>query len=228
MALCPHCGSTLDVLLCPDGHGKYYRIPAPCTCPEAKAEILYNLDERKRRTAVDPSGTGTVPGIGAHFLSAKPYGRFAKYVEEFTRESAGLVLSGAHSTGKTYAAAAVALAIAAKGYTARMVTEPALIREIRDGYGTMQSEQHVIDSFLAPDLLVIDDLGKSKVTDWLIAQLFAVIDGRYAADKITIFTTDRTDTQLLERWSLDKTNAKAILRRIGDVCLSIDMKEVRP
>jgi DNA replication protein DnaC len=225
---CPHCSAELGVLLCPDGHGRYFRVDEPCTCAEARRETAERLEARRRGTEIAPD-TYTVAGIGTHYLTARTYSVFSSYVAAFAPStSGGLYLTGRTRSGKTYAASAVAIGVARMGYRTRVVTCPNLMQEIRDAYGTKQSEKHVIDGFIAPDLLVIDDLGKEKVTEWSLSMFFSVIDGRLNGDKPLIVTTDRSDQELLERWSVDRTNARAILARLKEMCMKIDMKEVRP
>lgn len=48
-------------------------------------------------------------------------------------------------------------------------------------------------------LLILDDLGAQRNTDWALEQLDSLIDHRYVCEKLTIFTTNLTSKQLPAR-----------------------------
>ena len=73
----------------------------------------------------------------------------------------------------------------------------------------------VSDEAVAVPLLVLDDLGKEKMTQRLETVLFAIIDERTANNKVTIITTNYTSQGLQDRFSNAETGP-AFIRRLKD------------
>lgn len=73
----------------------------------------------------------------------------------------------------------------------------------------------VIDYLIEVPLLVLDDLGKEKMTQRLETDLFAIIDERTANNKVTIITTNYTSQGLQDRFSNAETGP-AFIRRLKD------------
>ena len=73
----------------------------------------------------------------------------------------------------------------------------------------------VIDYLIEVPLLVLDDLGKERMTQRLESDLFAIIDERTANNRVTIITTNYTSQGLQERFSNAETGP-AFIRRLKD------------
>lgn len=111
------------------------------------------------------------------------------YVENFDyfyNKGAGLLLYGNCGTGKTYAACEVANALIEKGRPC-LVTNIAYIVNTLSGF---ENNRDYIDSLNKFDLLVIDDFGTERRTEFMEEQLFSVIDARYRSGKPMIITTN--------------------------------------
>ncbi len=111
-----------------------------------------------------------------------------KYVDRWDAilaERLSFTLSGGVGCGKTYAAAAIANAILDKGYRAWMVTAPALVE--RMGWEEYDSTMNRLKVF---ELVVIDDLGAERGTDFAKQKIFEAIDARKNAGLPTIVTTN--------------------------------------
>lgn len=68
-----------------------------------------------------------------------------------------------------------------------------LLREIKSGYDEGKSETGLLEEINNTEVLVIDELGKGKKSDWEIAKLDDIISARYNMGKATIFTTNYTE-----------------------------------
>jgi DNA replication protein DnaC len=123
--------------------------------------------------------------------------RALAYCRRFGDEAAradglGLLFWGPAGTGKTHLAVATLAELAANhGVRGRFCTFPALLDEITHSYdkASMTSESGALGSVLAADVLVLDDLGARKMTDWAADTLFTIVNGRYMARRPTIITT---------------------------------------
>jgi len=70
-----------------------------------------------------------------------------------------------------------------------------LLSEIKSGYDQGLSEMSVLESINNIDILVIDELGKGRKSDWEIAILDTIVSNRYNMRKTTIFTTNYTENK---------------------------------
>lgn len=96
-----------------------------------------------------------------------------------------LILAGNPGTGKTHLAAGVANYLLQNGSTAVYITAIAAIRQIRETWQnrTGKTEGQVIQDFVKPDLLIIDEIGVQHGTEAEKLHLFDLINARYEAVK---------------------------------------------
>lgn len=132
--------------------------------------------------------------------------------------SAGLVITGDPGTGKTWAACAVLKEWAARGLGSAMFCRASeIIDDAMDAVGK-NVKRDMMEMYLSPKLLLIDDLGKENPTDFAVEMIFRVINERGEAGKPTIITTNYDAAGLFNRLSSrskDEVTAAAILSRIA-------------
>ena len=167
-------------------------------------------------------------GIPDKFTTAKVEGEApTRYVRAFGPDMhRGLYLIGGVGAGKTYAAAAVAVAIADKGFRVAFSTTLGLLNEVKSTFGDGDSdESEVMDHYSKADLLVLDDLGKEPPKEWALSVLWALVNNRYESTRPTIVTTQYDDAALLKRLAAhgDKETAEAIVSRLREMCYRVEM-----
>ena len=82
------------------------------------------------------------------------------------------------------------------------VVTPDLLQSIRRGYDNpdaARTAQAIVDSARTIDILVLDDLGSEKPSDWVREQLFVLINARYEAELPTIITSNYGTADLVDR-----------------------------
>jgi DNA replication protein DnaC len=110
-----------------------------------------------------------------------------------------------------------------------------LIREIRNSYNpeTRSSELEVLEPVVETDVLLLDDLGAWKMTDWMHDTLFYILNSRYIAKRATLITTNYQDADREAVLAADSLRRKEYLvERIGqrlrsrlmEMCLVIRME----
>lgn len=100
-----------------------------------------------------------------------------------------LILQGGVGTGKTHLAYAIAGAVLAQGYSVYAHTTPDLLDKLRSGYQDDTYDQWM-DQLCNVDLLVLDDLGTERSTEWASQALFQVINYRYSKRLPMVVTTN--------------------------------------
>ena len=138
-----------------------------------------------------------------------------------TDDKSSLILHGETGTCKSRGAWMVFNRLWRKHYPAK-----SLFLQMRKFEGLIEKgfdERHhgkVLDILISCPVLVLDDLGKERLTQRLESDLFAVIDERTANLKTTIITTNYTGDLLLERFH-NKETGVALVRRIRDYFVAI-------
>lgn len=147
-------------------------------------------------------------------------------------ESKGLFLYGPPGTGKTHLAAAIVNARLEKGMHAVFVTVPELMADIRCTIGRGHDTSRLLEIVKDVDLLVMDDMGAERLTDWVIEQLFDLINARSMRKKQTIVTSNYSPSELVARMAVrdragkieDDLPGHRIVSRLSEMCQKVGMK----
>ena len=116
-----------------------------------------------------------------------------------TREPALLVLCGSPGSGKTHASIGAGMQLSREGlcvYFTTVITFLARLRASFDAEG--QSFERTLAPATGADALILDDLGREKETDWVRERLFALVDERYSARRLTIVTSNKLPNEAPE------------------------------
>lgn len=139
----------------------------------------------------------------------------------------GLLYIGPVGVGKTHLAVSILKLLSERGFTCLFYEFGALLKEIQDSYNpnTKTSELGVLAPVLNADVLVLDELGASKPTDWVRDTMAHIINTRYNDKKATIFTTNYPDERLNEREETLEDRIGVRLRsRLYEMCKTVEMK----
>ncbi len=128
-------------------------------------------------------------------LAAVRYAR--KFSEEFPAPRKGLCLIGQPGIGKTHLAVAVLrTVILSKGARGLFYDTRDLLRVIRSTYNPLvrTAEMDILRPVMEADLLVLDDLGSEKTSEWVEETMNLIVNTRYNERRHTIFTSNYEDT----------------------------------
>ena len=111
----------------------------------------------------------------------------------------GLWLFGDVGTGKTSLAMLVSKAALDAGRSVAIYSLPRLLSDIKETYEdrSQSSYMELFERVVGVDLLHIDDLGAEKRTDWILEQLYSIINERWQEQKAIIVTTNLVDVDEL-------------------------------
>lgn len=143
--------------------------------------------------------------------------RYVENFQELKKQGKGLLLYGNVGRGKTYAACEVANALIDKGY-------PVLVTNFSRVLNTLQStfeKQEYIDNLNKFALLVIDDLGIERETEYAKEQVYNIIDSRYRAGLPMIITTNLSIDKIKNPSDIENGR---IYDRIIERCFPIEVK----
>jgi DNA replication protein DnaC len=142
--------------------------------------------------------------------------RYISEWEQNRKSGVGLIFIGNCGGGKTHLACAIGHEIVNLGYSVRYICVVDLLREIRTA--PLNCLEDVIDSYKRCSMLILDDLGTEKSSDWVDEQLYAIVNGRTANYRPTIITTNLSNA---EEW---KRVQSKVIDRIGERCEKVMLK----
>lgn len=159
--------------------------------------------------------------------------RMAKtFSEEFPVVNKGLLLIGPHGIGKTHLAAAILRHVIRRtGARGLFYEVPALLRMIRDTYNPVvrTTEIDVIRPVMEAELLVLDELGAEKTSEWVDETMTLIVNTRYSHRRPTIFTTHFPEREPDPKSLVDVLCERVsgpIYSRLHEMCEFIVMEDV--
>ena len=227
------------LLHCKTCHGlRQTVIPAPggtgflrprCLCPcqsaaekqrkaaEEKRERLERTQRRKAHGLQDrrlydctfANDNGKTPGLTA---KAK---RYVEHWEDAARKNIGLLLFGDVGTGKSFLAGCIANALMEQEISVKMTNFAAVLNDLA---ATFEGRNEYISKLCRYPLLILDDFGMERGTEYGLEQVYNVIDSRYRSEKPLIVTTNLS---LDELNNPPDTAHKRIYDRVTEMCTPV-------
>ena len=141
--------------------------------------------------------------------------RYVGAVARNLDQGRGLWIQGDVGTGKTTLAMLVSKAALEHGRSVAIYSLPRLLNLLREAMGSEEGKLDFIDRLAAVDLLHIDDLGAEHQTDWVLEQLYSIVNARYEAERAIVATTNLMPDELDER--LGRRTVSRLVEICGDI-----------
>ena len=188
-----------------DEEAHKYRPNTPimrCKCAEEKTQAIHRIEQA---ATLPFSVRGALPrsfvaGTFTNFIERDGAEDAFNICQDYVNENTApiLVLRGPRGTGKTHLMEAVGRELIARDMTVRYERVPALLSRIRSSYDRSYPEVAEDDMrrcHLA-QLLMLDDLGSEKSSEWVQEKIFELIDERYGTGRLLIVSTNDSYSSL--------------------------------
>jgi DNA replication protein DnaC len=140
---------------------------------------------------------------------------YCRSIAQNLDDGRGLWLYGSSGTGKTTLAMLVSRTALGAGRSVAIYSLPKLLSRIRRTFDAEHGEQSYSDLFerlATVDLLHVDDLGAENRTEWVLEQLYALVNERYESQRSLVVTTN------LEEHELEEQIGARVVSRLVEMC----------
>ena len=147
--------------------------------------------------------------------------RYAKRILDEETFNKGIIFVGKSGTGKTFASSCIANYLMENGKSVLVINFGLYLNKIKREWA--EAENDILNSVKLCDLLIIDNFGSERNTEFAIEKAFLLIDTRYRSEKPMIITSNLNLFQLEEKFT-----AK-IRSRIEEMCylIKVNSKDKR-
>ncbi len=217
--VCPRCGGSGWESL--EGTGSVRR----CGCSDAARVERLLADARIPKRYEHCDLDSYMPNDPSQKKAKADVGRF---IEKYPLIDVGLLFLGNCGVGKTHLSVALLKQIILEKHDVGLFYDfRDLLREIQSSWNSVSqtSELEVLRPVLAADVLVLDELGANKPTEWVRDTIAHIINCRYNDKKLTIFTSNYPDTAERpgEETLTDRIGAR-LRSRLYEMCKVIEIK----
>src|SRR5579859_8276402 len=235
--VCPECGGAGMVL---GVNAAGARVARVCGCQRAARNehriAAARIPKRYRHCSLDSYETGF---RGADLSMRQALLTARRFVESYPVETdgKGLLITGAIGVGKTHLAVGMLLALVEeKGAHALFYDYRELLKQIQHSYNPQvnSTELDVLKPVFEAEVLVLDELGAQKPTDWVWDTVALILNTRYNDKRTTIITTNYPDlapagsglttTQRATREeTLGDRIGERMRSRLAEMCVRVEM-----
>jgi DNA replication protein DnaC len=147
-----------------------------------------------------------------------PVRAYIRNIDHNLEEGRGFWFFGDVGTGKTSLAMLVSRSALEAGRSVAIYSMPRLLADIKETYEdrSERSYMQLFERLCSVDLLHIDDLGAEKRTEWVLEQLYAIVNERWQEQKSMVVTTNLLDPEELRA----QIGARTV-SRITEMCVQI-------
>ena len=231
---CEICGFPKEMWLKrPDGQMR--RVHIPCDCESKKRRHIKEAQEKKehlrqvhllRKKAFPGSlyQTYTFANASENNSIIEKAKLYVKNFPELEAKGMGLVFWGGIGTGKTFAAGCIANALIDQEISCHMTSLPRLFQYMNSS--SFEQKGEYMNKLNKCRLLIIDDLGTERNTEYSMELIYSIIDDRYVNRKPMIVTTNLSLTELNN--PTDRVHDR-VFSRILNMCapVKVDEKNLR-
>jgi DNA replication protein DnaC len=140
----------------------------------------------------------------------------------------GVWFYGDVGTGKTSLAMLISKEASAAGRSVAVYSLPKLLARIRRTYDSDRSDLSYLDfveRLTSVDLLHLDDVGAEKRTDWVLEQLYAIVNERYESQRSVLVTSNLDESKLKDQ--IGERTVSRLVEICGDFMIPLFGNDLR-
>ena len=153
--------------------------------------------------------------------------RYVRDIEGNLDRGRGFWLHGRVGTGKTTLAMLISRHALEAGRTVAIYSLPRLLAELRKTFSDDSDTTYLqlLDSLTTVDLLHVDDVGAERSNDWVLEQLYSIVNARYEEQKAIVITTNLDHEGLAEQ--IGERTVSRLIEMCGELILPLDDRDHR-
>ena len=195
-------------------------VARPCECRERRMArrrargVASTIPRKYRGVSLDRPPVSDMARDRAQAPVYEAVREFVEQIGERLDRGDGLWLMGDVGTGKTTLAMLVSKAAVEAQRTVAIYSLPSLLARIRRTYDAEAGETYLefFERLTSVDLLHVDDLGVENRSDWVLEQLYAIVNERYEAQRSMVVTTN------LDQSALEEQIGPRTVSRLVEIC----------
>lgn len=198
------------------------RMPVKCSCVKKEEQEFEAARKRNDfESMLRHKGGGLSSLAYKNYTFANNDGRSPnatiiakRYADNFSmmkQSNTGLLIGGPVGTGKTFIAGCIANALLEEFTPVCMTSFPQVLNTLQNS----KERNEFIEDLVSFDLLILDDLGVERSTDYGLEQLFNLVDARYKTNKPLIVTTNLSMKEMMRT---ENIALKRIYDRVLEMC----------
>ena len=143
--------------------------------------------------------------------------RYATSFKQMYEKNQGLIFYGPVGTGKSFTAACIANYLLGRSVTVVMTSFVKILQTIQKGSA---DEQNLMSALMEAKLLILDDMGAERSTDFALEKIYNIVDSRSRTNQPMVVTTNYTLNQMLEEPDI---RYRRIYDRIFETCYPVEI-----
>lgn len=127
---------------------------------------------------------------------------YVNHFESHLKNGQNILFQGTYGTGKTHLAAAIRKGVADQNYKVLFMSLPDYIDRVKQEFNESNKRHPIYKMASDADLLILDDVGANRMTEFEVSELFRLVDARRG--KCTVYTTNYTSKDFTKSMELHR------------------------